>query len=277
MKDLIRLNQVTQTDVDNIFEIADNITNYQGVLKGKTVILFFPSSSIRTRVTFEKGVHQLGAQVILFPSETLDKKEDIRDVMGYLDNWADCVIVRHKAIHLIEKMALYSKLPVINAMTNVNHPCEVLSDLYALSKLREDYLKAKYLFVGATGNIGLAWKEASQSLDLNLKQSCPKGFEIDGFDIIENLDDAIIGQDIILTDPLSSDIKAEFAKHRVTLKRMKKANEKALLNPCPPFARGEEVSSDVIDSDYFVGYGFKKHLLNIQQAIILYCLGYMEN
>src|SRR6056297_1662493 len=112
MKDLIRLNQLTQTDVDNIFEIADNITNYQGVLKGKTVVLFFPSSSIRTRVTFEKGVHQLGAQVILFPSETLDKKEDIRDVMGYLDNWADCVIVRHKAIHLIEKMALNSKHPV---------------------------------------------------------------------------------------------------------------------------------------------------------------------
>ena len=273
MKNLISLNEITKSDVENIFKIADNIQSYQGALKGKTIVLFFPSSSIRTRVTFEKGVHQLGAQVILFPSDTLDKKEDIRDVMGYLDNWADGVIVRYKDIQRIEKMAQTSSHTVINAMTNVNHPCEVLSDLYALSKLRNDYLTANYLFVGATGNIGLAWKEAAQLLGLNLKQSCPKGFEMEGIGVITDLDEAIIGQDIILTDPLPSDIKATFANHMITLERMKKANENALLNPCPPFARGEEVSSDVIDSEYFVGYGFKKDLLTVQQAIIVYCMG----
>ena len=273
MKNLISLNKITKTDVENIFKIADNIQSYQGALKGKTIVLFFPSSSIRTRVTFEKGVHQLGAQVILFPSDTLDKKEDIRDVMGYLDNWTDGVIVRYKDIQRIEKMAQSSSHTVINAMTNANHPCEVLSDLYALSKLRNDYLTANYLFVGATGNIGLAWKEAAQLLDLNFKQSCPKGFEMDGVEVITDLDEAIIGQDIILTDPLPSDIKATFANHMITLERMKKANENVLLNPCPPFARGEEVSSDVIDSEYFVGYGFKKDLLTVQQAIIVYCMG----
>src|SRR6056297_516602 len=123
MKDLIRLNYIRTSDVENIFKIADSIHDYQGALKGKTIVLFFPSSSIRTRVTFEKGVHQLGAQVILFPSETLDKKEDIRDVMGYLDQWANGVIVRHHDIQRIEQMACYSKHPVINAMTGVNHPC----------------------------------------------------------------------------------------------------------------------------------------------------------
>lgn len=273
MKDLISLNETTTNDMENIFTIADNIQDYEGALKGKTIVLFFPSSSIRTRVTFEKGVHQLGAQVILFPSDSMDKKEDIRDVMGYLDNWADGVIVRYKDIQRIKKMAQTSSYPVINAMTSVNHPCEVLSDLYALSKLRNDYLTAKYLFVGATGNIGLAWKEAAQLLGLNFKQSCPKGFEMEGIGVINDLDEAIIGQDIILTDPLPSDIKATFANHMVTFERMKKANDNALLNPCPPFARGEEVSSDVIDSEYFVGYGFKKHLLTVQQAIIVYCMG----
>ena len=274
MKDLISLNQMTKTDVESIFKIADNIQDYQGALKGKTIVLFFPSSSIRTRVTFEKGVHELGAQVILFPTDTLDKKEDIRDVMGYLDNWADGAIVRYHDIQRIEKMACYSKHPVINAMTSVNHPCELLSDLYALSKLRRDYLKANYLFVGASGNIGLAWKEAAQLLGLNLKQSCPKGYEMEGIELITNLDKALIGQDIILTDPLPSDIKAAFNNYMVTLERMKKANENALLNPCPPFTRGEEVSSDAIDSDYFVGYEFKKNLLTVQQAIILYCMGH---
>ena len=272
MKDLISLKQITKSDVENIFKIADHIHAYKDSLKGKTIVLFFPSSSIRTRVTFEKGVHQLGAQTILFPSDTLDKKEAIVDVMGYLDNWADVVIVRHQDIKLIEKMAQTSSHPVINAMTKVNHPCEVLSDLYSLSKLRDDYLQAHYLFVGATGNIGLAWKEASQLLGLNLKQSCPKGFEMEGVNVIADLDEAMMGIDIILTDPLPAAVKQRFANHRITLERMKKANENALLNPCPPFTRGEEVSAAVIDSDYFVGYEFKKDLLAVQQAIILYCM-----
>ena len=276
MKDLIRLDQIEKNDLCNIFKIADDIHAYKDALKGKTIILFFPSSSIRTRVTFEKGIQQLGAQVILFPSETLDKKEAIKDVIGYLDNWADGVIVRHKDINLIEKMAHYSKHPVINAMTEVNHPCEVLSDLYSFSKLREDYLKANYLFVGATGNIGLAWKEAAQLLGFTLKQSCPKGFEIEGIENIEDIHQAMIDQDIILTDPLPSNMKSSFKDHMITLKLMKKANNAALLNPCPPFSRDEEVSAEVIDSDFFVGYQFKENLLRVQQAVILYCMGVYE-
>lgn len=76
----------------------------------------------------------LGGHPILFPTETLDKKEDLKDVCGYLNNWADMVIVRHKDINVIEKMSQYLSVPVINAMTDINHPCEVLTDMYALSK-----------------------------------------------------------------------------------------------------------------------------------------------
>ncbi len=100
--------------------------------------MFFPNSSIRTRATFEKGIYQLGGHPILFPTETLDKKEDLRDVCGYLNNWADIVIVRHKDIGVIEKMAEYLNVPVINAMTDCNHPCEILTDMYTFSKIRED-------------------------------------------------------------------------------------------------------------------------------------------
>lgn len=124
--------------------------------------MFFSNSSIRKKVTFEKGIYLLGGQVILFPSETLDKKEDLRDICGYLNNWADMVIVRHKDIEVVEKLADYLKIPVINAMTDANHPCEIVSDLYALSKIRKDYINDKYLFCGKNGNIGLAWKEASE-------------------------------------------------------------------------------------------------------------------
>ena len=132
MKHLIRLTDLQTSDVYDIFHIADEISTgkYSGFLNRKSAVLFFPTSSIRTRVTFEKGVYLLDGQSILFPSDALDKKpnfarsEDIRDVCGYLNNWADIVIVRHKDIQLIEKLAKYSKAPVINAMTDCNHPCE---------------------------------------------------------------------------------------------------------------------------------------------------------
>ena len=160
MKNLIRLTDYTVKDIYEIFNIADEIKQgkYADILKGKSVVLFFPNSSIRTRVTFEKGIYLLGGQPILFPTETLDKKEDLKDVCGYLNNWADMVIVRHKDIKLLEKISQYSTVPVINAMTDSNHPCEMLADMYALSKIRENFVKDKFLFCGKCGNIGLAWK-----------------------------------------------------------------------------------------------------------------------
>jgi ornithine carbamoyltransferase len=186
-------------------------------------------------VTFEKGIQLLGGQSILFPSDALDKKEEIKDVMGYLNNWTDCVIVRHSNIELISDMEQYRNLPIINAMTSINHPCEVLADLYALSKLI---------------------------------QSCPKGYELSNISIEYDINKAVINTDVIITDSISK-AKEDFLPYQITKDLMKKANHRALLNPCPPFTRGEEVSEDAIDSDYFVGYEFKKCLLYVQQAIIL--------
>lgn len=109
MKDLIRLTDLQSSEVYEIFNIADKISTgkYNGFLNGKSVILYFPASSIRTQVTFEKGIYLLGGQPILFPNDAL-KKEDLRDVCGYLNNWADIVIVLHRDIQLIEKFAEYS-------------------------------------------------------------------------------------------------------------------------------------------------------------------------
>ena len=95
---------------------------------------------------------------------------------------------------------------------------------------------------------------------------------MDGIVTHNDIREAIIGKDIVCTDSLPADVLADFRECQVTAEIMRMANEGAILNPCPPFYRGEEVSSDVIDSDYFVGYGFKKCLLDVQQAIMIYCL-----
>ena len=274
MKDMIKLADYKADDIYDIFQLTDEVRQgkYQDFLKGKSAILFFPGSSIRTRVTFEKGIYLLGGQPILFSTETLDKKEDLRDVCGYLNHWADIVIARHKDIHLLEKMAEYLEVPVINAMTDVNHPCEMLTDMYALSKIRKDFTKDRFLFVGGKGNIGLAWKEAAQVMGFELEQCCGQGYEMGGLMSYNNIYDAVVGKDIVCTDSLPASALTDFKECQVTTAAMKMANEDAILNPCPPFYRCEEVSKEVMESKYFVGYEFKKYLLEVQQAIMIYCL-----
>lgn len=274
MKNLISLNDFSKQDIFEIFQIADDLQQgkYKDSLAGKTVVMFFPNASIRTRVTFEKGVYLLGGQTILFPPETLDKKEKLEDVAEYLNNWADVVVIRHNSIDLLREVAKYSKTPVINAMTDVNHPCEVLADVYSLSKRRPDFIKDKYMFVGRKGNIGLAWQEIAKVLGLDMCQCCPEGYEMPDMETVRDIKDAMKGTDIVCTDSLPSDILKDFETYQITTEFMELANVGALLNPCPPFFRGEEVAAEVIDSDYFVGYDFKKYLLEIQQAIIIFCM-----
>jgi len=277
MKSFIRLTDFKREELQEIFKIADSIDKYKGFLEGKTIVMFFPANSIRSRVSFEKGIYLLGGQSILFEPSTLEKKEDIVDVCKYLENWADALIVRHKDINLLHKMARIMDVPVINALTDENHPCEMMSDLYALSKLRGNFLDDEYLFVGADGNIGRAWKEAATAFGFNLTQSCPKKYAMNDVAYEGDLQAAIIGKDIVCTDSIPENIISEFKDYQITKEIITQANDGAILNPCPPFYRGEEVSEDVIDSDFFAGYEFKKSLLEIQQAIIIYCMTHYIN
>lgn len=272
MRNLIQLKDYTKEDIIQIFDLADRIKQgeYRNFLSGKTVLLFFPHSSIRTRVTYEKGIYLLGGQTILFDSEVLDKKEKLEDVAGYLNNWVDAIIVRHNDIELIKEIAKYAGIPVINAMTKVNHPCEIISDLYALSKIRKDYLDAEYLYVGPCGNIGLTWKEASEVLGFSFTHCCPIGYEMKGTNIEHDILSAVKNKDIILSDSFGKEQLQDFIAFQITGELMAMANDHAILNPCPPFYRGEEVTTDVINSKYFVGYEFKKSLLEVQQAIIIF-------
>lgn len=272
MKSFIRLTDFKKEELMEIFRIADAMDEYKGFLEGKTIVMFFPASSIRTRVSFEKGIYLLGGQSILFDPATLTKKEDIRDVCGYLQNWADAVVVRYPDISLLDTMANELDITVINALTDDNHPCEMMADLYALSKRRANYLQDEYLFVGADGNIGRAWREVAEAFGLRLTQCCPAKYAMSDVPLITDLKDAVAGRDIVCTDSIPADERKDFSDYQITKEIMDRANKGALLNSCPPFYRGEEVTSEVIDSDYFVGYEFKQDLLKIQQAILIYCM-----
>lgn len=173
---------------------------------------------------------------------------------------------------MIETFAKYSKTPVINAMTDANHPCGILSDMYSLSKIRDNFISDKYLFCGKSGNIGLACKEASDVMGFHLSQCCASGYEMDGVQVYYDIKTAIKGKDIKCTDSLPARVLHDFREYQITREVMDMANKNAVLNPCPPFYRGEEVSDDVIQSEYFAGYEFKKGLLVVQQSVMIYCL-----
>lgn len=276
-----RVDDLSMEQVLYIFKLADILKTNCSMqpLKDKTFILFFPESSIRTRITFEKGIKDLGGTSILFPPESLNKKEAIMDVAGYIGNWADGIIVRYPNINIIDEMCKYSGIPVINAMTKHNHPCEIMSDLYSISKLKPDFLKLNYAFVGAKGNIGQSWLEASQVLGFKLYQICRVGYELsneaDTYKFSENLKETVKLCEVVLTDGIPEELrnKEYISEYQITTEVMELAQKNAILNPCPPFARGEEVSEAVINSKYFVGYEFKKNLIYVHQAIILFCCG----
>ena len=271
MRNLIRLDDWTAADVEQVFDLADAYGAGAEPSFTGSAVMFFPSTSLRTRVSFERGAALLGLQPIVFPSETLDKPEALTDVASYLASWADVLVVRHPKIEVLEELASAYALPVVNAMTSVNHPCEVLSDLYALRRQRE-LSGLRFLFVGGDGNIARAWQEAARVLDLDLVQCCPEGLAVPGAKWTGDLASAVRVADVILTDGFGvhGDLLQPF---QITAALLDSAPAGVQLNPCPPFARGREVSADAIEHPAFVGHAFKSALLPVQQAVMAFALG----
>lgn len=183
---------------------------------------------------------------------------------------------------MLEGLAAADALPVVNAMTDVNHPCEVLADLYAL-RSGGDIGSLRYLFVGADGNIARAWQEAARVLSLDLVQCCPAEVATpaevampagvaQGTRWTDDLASAIRTADVIITDGPGPHAEL-LAPFRITAALLDTAPAGARLNPCPPFIRGVEVAADAIEHPAFVGHGFKAALLPVQQAVMAHCLG----
>ena len=263
---LLSLNGWSPDDLDALFAMADEYAAGRGPRFAGAAAMFFPPSSLRTRISFERGAAEMGLQPIVFPPETLDKSEDLVDVAGYLAQWADVAVVRHPDLRVLQRLASTNALPVVNAMTDVNHPCEVLSDLYALAR-DADARQLRYLFVGADGNIGRAWWEAARSLGLDLTQCCPPDARIPGIRWEGDLRLAIATADVVLTDGPGAHAEL-LAPYQVTAELLDLAPRGVRLAPCPPFARGREVSADAVEHDAFVGYAFKRYLKPVQQAVM---------
>lgn len=291
MKDLVSIKMLTKEEIINLLYFADEMKKKNKrdeeykPLKNKTVITSFPSTSLRTRISFEKGIFQLGGNPINMQIE-FDGKEPLEDKVGYLNCWIDYLVIRNPNQDIIQEIANQADFSVVNAMSKQSHPCEILSDLQAIKEMRNNLTDLKFVFAGEGANICNTWFEIAGKLDLNLTQVCPKGYEVNQklfeyardnskgeIKITNDIEEGLKHADIILTDgwPASKDNEEEFKKflpYQINLDKIKLADKDCIVNPCPPFTRGNEISGDIIKSQYFIGYRAKENLLHMQKAIL---------
>lgn len=291
MKDLINIRSLTRQEITALLDFADELKTkaHMGVdfkpLLRKTVLTSFPPTSLRTKVSFEAAIFQLGAQSINVPIE-FEAKDTVEDKVGHLNCWIDYLVIREPKQSLIEKIADIAEFSVVNAMSRECHPCEILGDLQSIREIKGDLSNLKFVFVGAEGNISNTWFEAAGKLDLNLTLICPEGYEISTelfqyakdnsrgeIKITSSIEDGIKNADVILTDglPVREDNAEEFKKfipYQVTLDMVKLADRDYIVNPCPPSIRGHEIADEVFKSKHFIGYKAKENLLHMQKAIL---------
>ncbi len=257
-------------------------------LRNKILGMVFEKSSTRTRVSFEAGMIQLGGQaVFLSPRDTqLGRGEPVEDTARVLSRMVDCIMIRTYEHEKIELFAQYSQVPVINALTDMYHPCQLLADVQTFQEHRGDIQGKKVAWIGDGNNMCHSWMNAARQFDFQLTISCPEGFDPDsgllnacaGHVCIERDPlAAATAADLVVTDVWASmgqeeeqqQRQAAFSDYQVTNVIMARADQNALFMHCLPAHRGEEVAADVIDGPQSVVWDEAENRLHAQKALLV--------
>jgi ornithine carbamoyltransferase len=256
-------------------------------LAGKVLAMIFEKSSTRTRVSFEAGMQQLGgAAMFLSPRDTqLGRGEPIEDTARVLSRMVDCVMIRTFDHANIETFAANSLVPVINGLTDLCHPCQLLADMQTYSEHRGDITGRTVAWVGDGNNMCHSYIAAARQFDFQLKMAIPEGYDPDPdvvalaperCEIVRDPMDAVAGADAVVTDTWTSmgqeDEKARreqaFAAYRVDRAMMDRANPGALFLHCLPAYRDVEVTADVIDAPDSVVWDEAENRMHAQKALL---------
>ncbi|WP_086480361.1 ornithine carbamoyltransferase [Oceanospirillum sanctuarii] len=266
-------------------------------LKNKVLGMIFEKSSTRTRVSFEAGMTQFGGSAIfLSPRDTqLGRGEPVEDSARVLSEMVDAVMIRTFDHALVERFAEYSSVPVINALTDDYHPCQLLADVQTFVELRGSIQGKTVTWVGDGNNMCNSYINAARQFDFQLNIACPEGFEPlpelleankDRIKIFRKPEEAVAGSHLVVTDVWASMGQEEeqkerekaFAGYQVTTGMMDLADKEALFMHCLPAHRGEEVSAELMDDDRAVIWQEAGNRLHAQKALLEFLiLGKIEN
>ncbi|MGQ9805169.1 MAG: ornithine carbamoyltransferase [Chlorobiales bacterium] len=292
MKDFLSILDFTAEEIFELFELADKLKyNSSKPLAGKTVAMLFQKPSLRTRVSFEVGVVQLGGHPISLSQESvgLGKRESVADVARVLSRYNDMIIARVFEHSILTEMAQYASVPVINALSDLSHPCQVLADAYTLRQHDKLFDGVKVVFVGDGNNVAYSWLELAMLLPIHFVLASPKGYEPNQemlacvqlsargkVEIVHNPQAAVWDADVVYGDVWTSmgqeadneRRKNDFASYQINAELMGYAKPDAIFMHCLPAHRGEEVTDEVIDSPQSVVFDEAENRLHIQKAVM---------
>ena len=256
-------------------------------LKNKVLGMIFDKASTRTRVSFETGMAQFGGHAIfLSPRDTqFGRGEPVEDSARVLSRMVDCIMVRTFDHEMLETFAEYSKVPVINALTDMYHPCQLLADMQTYYEHRGDITGKTVTYIGDGNNMCHSYMNAARQYGFTLNVAVPEGYDPDAtllaetkdsVNIFRNPEDAMTGADMITTDVWASMGQEEeqvirekaFAGYQVNDKLMALANKDAVFMHCLPAHREEEVSTSVIDGPQSVVWDQAENRLHAQKALL---------
>lgn len=292
-KDFLTLTDITSNDLFDLFELADELrlNAHARPLEGKIISMIFQKPSLRTRVSFEVGVHQLGGYPVFLPQESIGigARESAPDCARLLSRYGGAIVARVFDHQVLEDLARHADVPIINALSDLSHPCQVLADLYTMRQHDKLWPGVKVAFVGDGNNVANSWLEAAALYPLHFVLAAPKGYEPDaaileharatGLSTIEIVDDpiaAVTGADVIYTDVWASmgqeeeaaARRAAFADYQVDFRLLSHAQPNCAVMHCLPAHRGEEISADVIDGNQSIVFDQAENRLHVQKALM---------
>ncbi len=273
--------------IDRALEMKREGRRIKRSLAGYTLGLLFDKASTRTRVSFETAMFRLGGQTLfLSPADTqLSRDESIADTARVLSRYLDVLAVRTYAHERVEEMARWAEIPVINALTDRYHPCQVLSDLMTIKEKKGGLEGLRVAWVGDGNNVAQSWINAATILGFELVLACPRAYyppaeALEGMAantrLTEDPQEAVRGADVINTDVWTSmgqeDEQArrvrEFAGFQVDRALVELAKPDVLVLHCLPAHRGEEISADVLEGPHSVVFDQAENKMYLHQALL---------
>ena len=305
-KDLLSIHDLSTDDVAEILDFAAELKTMQkaGVehklLAGKTLGMIFEKSSTRTRVSFEVGIFQLGGTGLFLSSKDLQlgRGEPIKDTARVLSRYLDGIMIRTFEQAKVEELAKFAKIPVINGLTDLLHPCHVLTDLLTIREHKGKNFRAlKMAYVGDGNNMTNSYLYGAAKVGMTLAVATPEGYkpnqkvfenaladaEETGANLswTENPEDAVCDADIIATDTWASmgqeaehDARKKiFAPYQVNKNLLSHASKNAIVLHCLPAYRGEEITDEVFEDNAHVIFDEAENRLHTQKAIMALTMG----
>ena len=268
-------------------------------LRNKTVAMIFSKPSLRTRVSFELGIHELGGYAINLDGKAigLGSRESVEDVAKLLSRYNDAIIARLHEHSIIEGIAEHASIPVINALTDLSHPCQVLADAFTLYEKSLWNKRTKVVFVGDGNNVANSWIELAGLLPFHFVLACPEGYTPDkgvleaarakGISRIEIMHDpreAARDADVLYTDVWTSMGQEEekeerlriFSPFQLNSALLREAKATAVVMHCMPAHRGEEISAEVMDGPHSIILDEAENRLHVQKALLVKLLNHEE-